>query len=239
MKNAYPGWVFIVFILVALSGGCGGGGGSGPSTNDNNPGAPVGGANDPANPASGPVNHGVSWLAEGNFWLVSWSEADVNRSWTDVFADYDAGSYSMKLGPAVDDGDYVMHEIILTGDTQNMTPPWSYIGADRNATGAVAGFARFDQGQQPCQRHGRWPGGKPVDVRHLYVHGCRALHRHVGGHDTGGTGQPDEQLLRIPVPTGTTTQRHHLRCRRRCDAGHLGIPNTGGRGAPQRHRGGT
>lgn len=128
-------WVFIVFCLVTLSGGCGGGGN--PPADDNDPGATNDGTNDPGATNDGtndpgPINHGVSWLAEGNFWLISWSEADVNRTWTDVFGDYDAGSYSMKLGPAVDDGDYVMHEISLTGDTQKMTPRWNYIGADRN-----------------------------------------------------------------------------------------------------------
>ena len=74
----------------------------------------------------------MPWLAEGNFWLVAWSEADVNVSWTDVFGNYDANSYSMKLGPAVQTGNFVMHEIILAGNTEKLAPKWHYIGADGN-----------------------------------------------------------------------------------------------------------
>jgi hypothetical protein len=117
--------VIVVFLAFSLLAACSGGGG----------GAAAPAPNNPVNPNPGtpqPLQHTVSWLAEGNFWLVSWSEADVNRSWTDVFGDYDTGSYSMKLGPEQELDNLLMYEIILNGDLDNLTPKWQFIGADND-----------------------------------------------------------------------------------------------------------
>jgi hypothetical protein len=98
---------------------------------------------DPQEPVVSCQPYTIPWLAEGNFWNVSWSEIEIDVGWTDSYGDHDVGSYVMKLGAPTVVNDKTMYQLLLTGDTRKYAPLWGSIGTD--GCGNVFGLTSSSQ----------------------------------------------------------------------------------------------
>lgn len=72
----------------------------------------------------------ISWLREGNFWRLAWSEVESTRTWTERGGTADSRTYTIRLGNRRDVNGFEMYPIDLTGDAGDFSPGWDLVGTD-------------------------------------------------------------------------------------------------------------
>ena len=96
----------------------------------------------------------VSWLHEGNFWRVAWSDVAASPRRADV------GTYAMQLGKSYVSGDYTLYPLVLSGNYEGAAPRYKAIGSNR--CGDIVGVngssvtTIFNAGKQTWSGNGFW-----------------------------------------------------------------------------------
>ena len=165
-------WTVIVFAFAIASLGCGSSNVGDPPLDEASEGAPPSTQPSPtSNPAVDREKVEISWLKEGNFWKLSWSEIESNRTWTERGGRADSGVYSLTLGPKQEISGYEMYEVILNGDFGDYSPGWDFIGTDTygGVFGRVSGidaavllYSVEDSGEPKAGFYANFEAGKTL-----------------------------------------------------------------------------
>ena len=173
-KHGPIGFIACLFLVLS-SAACPASSPTEPAGNGND--GPGGTPNPPVDPTpSAPCEpQEIPWLAQGNFWSVSWSWIEIDVGWTASYGDYDASSYVMELGSPTEADGKTMYELQVSGTVDDYGPLWRYIGTD----GCGNVFGQTSTAQTPILIHavgsdtwsgaGFWAdyaGFSPITVSH-------------------------------------------------------------------------